>query len=100
MIDISNPTIDFKAQGAEEIYQNVRTIITTPAGSVPFDRDFGISQAFLDAPMSRAEGMVTIEYIERIKKYEPRAQVREVTFSHDPLDGRLKPRVVIGLVND
>lgn len=33
-----------------EILQNVRTILATRKGSVPLDRDFGLSWQYLDAP--------------------------------------------------
>ena len=35
----------------EEILQNVRTILATPVGSVPLDRDFGVDMRFIDRPL-------------------------------------------------
>ena len=42
MIDTSGVKIIFDAIGSDEILQNLRTLYTTPQGTVPFDRDFGI----------------------------------------------------------
>lgn len=98
-IDVQNPKIDFAAAGYDEVLRNVRTIITTVAGTVPFDRDFGIDISFLDMPLTQAQGRLTIEYIEKIRRYEPRAKVEEVTFAQDPLNGAIIPKVVTSLVD-
>jgi Phage baseplate assembly protein W len=97
MISASEVKIDFSAGGDDEILQNIRVILTTPAGTVPFDRDFGIDMSFLDAPISIAKASLTIEYIKKIRKYEPRAKVEKITFDNDAVNGCLVPRVVIGL---
>lgn len=98
-IDVQNPKIDFAAAGYDEVLRNVRTIITTVAGTVPFDRDFGIDISFLDMPLTQAQGRLTIEYIEKIRRYEPRVKVEEVAFAQDPLNGAIIPKVVTSLVD-
>ena len=98
-IDIQNAKIDFAATGPAEILRNVRMIITTLAGTVPFDREFGINTDFLDLPLSQAQGRLTIEYIEKIRRYEPRVKVEEVTFTQDPLNGVIIPKVVISFAD-
>lgn len=98
-IDVQNPKIDFAATGPDEILRNVRMIITTIAGTVPFDRDFGVDTSFLDLPLPQAQGRLTIEYIEKIRRYEPRAKIEKVTFDQDPINGAITPKVVISLVN-
>jgi phage baseplate assembly protein W len=87
--------INFAAQGVEEIYQNLKVLYTTPEGSVPFDRNFGINTDFLDEPIPIAQGRLMVEYRRKTKRYEPRASVEEVTFEHDSATGRLYPKVVI-----
>lgn len=82
----------------EEILQNLRLLFSTPAGTVPFDRSFGIDWSIVDKPLQMAKGLLTVEYIEKVKKYEPRAKVKRVTFNCDGSKGILIPRVVIGLV--
>ena len=84
------------ASRAEEIAQNVRMILTTPKGTVPLDRDFGLSFTVLDQPLPRAMALLAGEIVEQVARYEPRAEVIEVDWQ--PLqpqaaDGRLVPRV-------
>lgn len=98
MVKIEN--IDFAAEGNTEIYQNLKILYTTPAGTVPFDRDFGINIEFLDAPIPLAQGRIIVEYTEKTKTYEPRAAVKEVNFDIHPQSGNLIPKVVINLVSD
>ncbi len=94
-INLNAAEIIFDASGAEEIVQNVRTIITTARGSVPLDRNFGINIDVLDLPLEEAKGRLVVEYTEQIKRYESRARVSEVTFETDALQGKLYPKVVI-----
>lgn len=97
-IELSNVDlqINFAATGVDEVIQNVRTIITTPAGTVPFDRDLGIDWSLLDLPIREARAKLTVEYIEKIKKYEPQASVQSVSFAANE-HGQLIPKVVIGI---
>lgn len=79
-----------------EIYQNVRCILSTPKGSVPLDRNFGISAQIVDAPIARAKAILSSEIVEAIETYEPRAAVEEITFQAD-MDGKLMPKVRISI---
>lgn len=87
--------IDFSAIGSMEIYQNLKTIYTTPAGTVPFDRNFGIDISIIDEPINIARGKLIVEYTAKTRKYEPRAVVSEVNFDTDPQNGKIVPKVVI-----
>ena len=50
--------VDFSpAAEVEEIFQNVRTILTTPKGTVPLLRDFGFSFEHLDKPIHLAQSL-------------------------------------------
>lgn len=98
VIDNNALQINFSATGPEEILQNIKTILTTPAGTVPFDRDFGIDWGIVDLPIREAKAKLTVEYIEKIRKYEPRAKVKQITFDANA-EGQLIPKVVIDLVN-
>lgn len=100
MIDYQSVTIqglDFSAQGSREVFQNLKTLYTTAEESVPFDREFGINTDFLDAPITIARGRLTQQYIEKTRKYEPRAEVVEVHFDKSDAQEKLKPRVVINI---
>lgn len=89
--------INFSAQGSTEIYENLKVLYTTSEGSVPFDRSFGINTDFIDEPFPIAKGKITVEYIQKTRKYEPRAVVQEVLFEEDTSLGRFIPKVVINI---
>lgn len=82
----------------EEILQNVRTILNTRIGSVPLDREFGISWEHLDKPVQVAKTRMMVDVIDAIEKHEPRAKVREVKFEDsDAVEGVLKPVVIVSI---
>ncbi|WMI72138.1 GPW/gp25 family protein [Aminobacterium sp. MB27-C1] len=83
----------------EEILQNVKTILFTVRGSVPLDRDFGISADLVDSPTPVVKARCMAEIVEAISKYEPRAKVAAVSFSGDS-DGRLIPKVKVRIRAD
>lgn len=96
MIDLNNVQIaDIGATGNSEILRNLKIIYTTPQGTVPFDRGFGIDVSILDEPMNIAKGKLTVELINQTKKYEPRAIVKQVTFDIDIDNSKITPKVVV-----
>lgn len=96
---VSIENINLNAQGNDEIYQNLQILYTTPAGTVPFDREFGINYDLLDNPTPIAQGRLIVEYIEKTRKYEPRVSVKEVNFETNE-DGSIIPKVVIEFDNN
>ena len=83
-----------------EILQNVRTILTTRLGSVPLERDFGLSWEHIDQPINVARALMKAEIIEAVERFEPRAIVEAVTFDEgveDGLDGLTRPKVTISI---
>lgn len=96
--------VDFAPQNdVAEILQNVRTILATVVGSVPLDRDFGVSWDFVDMPIPKARIMIKQSIIEAIEKYEDRVTLQEVEFygdSLDTMDGISRPRVIVSIGND
>lgn len=83
-----------------EILQNVRTIIGTRKGTVPLDRDFGISWDYVDQPIAVAQMLMRSEIVDAVETYEPRAKVESVIFNgsqEDSLDGVLKPVVTVSI---
>lgn len=87
------------ATEAEEILQNVRTIISTPKFSVPLDREFGIDCSVLDRPMPVAQAQLASDIITAIKEYEPRASVSGITYE-TTIDGNLRPKVQVTVEDD
>lgn len=83
-----------KSAKAEEILQNVNVILTTPEGSVPYDRNFGMDVELVDMPINEAKSLYVVEAITKVRKYEPRAVVDRVDFEGDA-EGELIPKVVL-----
>lgn len=86
-----------------EILQNVRTILATIYGTVPLDRDLGITTDHIDAPLPDARIMLKQSIIEAIEQDEPRANLQEVEFYNDiedAMEGILKPRVIVSIGED
>jgi len=89
--------IDFSATGAQEVLQNVGIILATRAGTVPLDRQFGLSWNQVDDPRPIAAQQLKAEVAEAISKYEPRATVEQIEVSASGPDGRLKPTVTVSI---
>lgn len=87
----ANSTID------EEVVRNVKVILTTLEGTVPYDRSFGITPDLQDLPVNEVQGLYTVECIAKIRKYEPRAAVQSVDFIHDTDEGIIYPKVAISV---
>jgi phage baseplate assembly protein W len=92
----SLPTnISFGLTGVSEVMQNVRTILTTRRGTVPLDRDFGISFEFLDSPINTTRAKEEQEIFLQMKKYEPRAILKQIIWNADVLSGQISPTVKV-----
>jgi len=84
---------------AEEILQNVYTIITTLKFSVPLDREFGISAAVLDMPLNKSQAALKSEIVQAVRKFEPRARITSIYFD-STMDGKLFTRLKVAIVNE
>lgn len=89
--------IEIKIEGftkseAESVQKCLKTLYSVRAGEQPLDREFGLDQSFLDQPPEIAKNLLTIEILEKTKRYEPRAKVEEVTYRYGT-DGDLIPVV-------
>jgi uncharacterized protein len=72
-------------EGVADIDQSIRTILTTPKGSLPFQPDFGSDLwRYLDWPMAQARPHIVRHAVEAIAMWEPRVEVTEVSFDVDP----------------
>ena len=91
--------INMGAMGVEEILQNVRTLLCTIKGSVPLDRVLGISADPLDKPINQAQTLIRVDIIETLRKYEPRVEVRRITFDGEGINGTLIPKVTVRIKN-
>lgn len=91
------------ATEAEEILQNVRTILATRIGTVPLHRVLGVSWEHIDKPLPVAKTLMQVAVIDAVAEFEPRAEVKSVEFeddTEDAMQGLLRPRVIISIVGD
>jgi phage baseplate assembly protein W len=87
--------IIFGVTGITEVVQNCRTILTTRKGTVPLDRDFGISNDFIDSPMPKVRANAEQDIFSSFKKYEPRVVIKKIDWKADILSGKVTPHVEI-----
>jgi len=99
VLDSLPSSMVFGATGILDVMQNVRTILTTPKGTQPLDRDFGIETDFLDSPVLETRARAEQNIFMALKKYEPRAVLRQVKWNTDILSGKFWPDVLIQVVN-
>ncbi len=59
----------------------IKNLLSTPVGSVPYDRNFGIDYSILDRPVVEAKVLLMAEIINKIRKYEPEIVSIEINFS-------------------
>lgn len=94
--------IRFNDQGlVSSVLQNIAVILSTPKGSVPQYREFGLSAVFLDKPTPIAKMMMTAEIREAIERWEPRARYVSIEFT-ERIDqpGTLWPTVEVEITGD
>ena len=95
-VDNSQAGIVIGAKGIEDVLQCVRLILSTPKGSVPLDRDFGVDWSIVDRPAGEVSQTLKAYIASQIQKYEPRVKIKKVELSGEELpDGRVKVRVLI-----
>jgi phage baseplate assembly protein W len=86
--------------GVEEIAQNIRLILSTPKGSVPLDRNFGINWDLIDKPYPATIQLLKAEIVKAIENYEPMVKVKEVKLGKASADGQLNVRVLVEILNE
>lgn len=81
-----------------EILQDVKTILTTDAESVPFARDIGVKTDALHKPMTIAKIIERRDIYTAIQDQEDRVTCRRITFDGS-VDGILRPKVEVEIEN-
>lgn len=81
------------------VLQNIAVILSTPKGTVPCYREFGIDIAnILDRPENVAQPMLCAAIKEAIERFEPRATYMGTTFKEAPdTPGRMLPVVEVSI---
>lgn len=78
----------------DEMRQELNTLLSTKAGSVPAFRDYGISWECLDAPYEVAESLFFQELLRKVERYIPSIQIQSVEFGHDPKNGESQATII------
>ena len=90
--------VEFNIRGEltqqEDILRCLRSLIMTPAGTVPLDREFGIDNSILSQPIDVAGSLSAVEIVEKVARYEPRVSAQAVSLSAD-VNGQITAKVVI-----
>ncbi len=98
--DVSSLSFD-ESDTVKSVLQNIRIILSTPKGTVPLYRDFGINMEFLDLPAPAAEAYLRTEIRESVELWEPRARVTGVEFDQEKLaEGRLGATVEVEIIGE
>ena len=87
-----NAPVIVGAGGMEDIMQCLRLIVRTAVFSVPLDRGFASTGAYVDSPLPHATAARMADLTEAIESREPRVRVTSVRFVPDAgqaMDGRL-----------
>lgn len=77
-----------------EVDEQVETLLSTVAGTIPLDRSLGIDDSFIDKPTEAARSLYVAEVAEKIPQYIPTLSVDSVKFT-DVTDGRVTAKVVL-----
>lgn len=70
--------------GDESLKNQMQTLLETRAGSVPVDREFGISWECLDELPEVAESLFYQEALKKAERYVPDVRIRKASFRADP----------------
>ena len=88
--------IRISATGLDGLEQEIRMLLATRKGSVPLDRDYGLTWEYVDLPMPEAMPYMIAEIASQLERYVPRIKVRDIMFkSDDPVEGILQPTVTV-----
>lgn len=86
-----------------EVYQNVRTLVSTELMSVPLDRGLGLDGDIIDAPLPQATAIITDRILALVAAKEPRADIRSIAVSGTvvgAIDGELSVSMTVRVRND
>lgn len=84
---------DYNEPETEDILRCLNMLYSTPEGSQPLDRNFGLNWGFIDQPLPVAQQEYAFEVIKKTREYEPRVKVQEVKYEFDKAEGKMHPVV-------
>lgn len=89
---IGNPKLILNAKGDAALYQRLMVFLTTVKGTVPLDREYGISNDILDGPIPLVSAKLRAEIYIQLKN---RFDIVPESITFDFEDDILYPKVVI-----
>lgn len=84
----------------KDVLRCLSVLLGTREGEQALNRDFGLSWDMLDMPIETAKALLENEIVTKVRKYEPRAEVVQITWDDDAVSGNIKPKVVVRIVKD
>ncbi|MEG2419973.1 MAG: hypothetical protein RSB55_00380 [Oscillospiraceae bacterium] len=84
----------FATDAMAELDRSLSLLLSTRAGTMPLDREFGINMDFLDMPPETAKSLYTAEVAQKVAQFLPTVRVQEVQWSSGDA-GQIKSKVVI-----
>lgn len=88
-ISTEDRNIEWSLTGVDRIVQNVRNLLITRMGEVPFMRDLGIDPDYIDNSVSNIHNNLSNDVIELVEKYEPRATILDVRITGQDANGNI-----------
>ncbi len=82
---------------AADISRCLALLYSTPKGTMPMAREFGLDKSFLDLPASTAKSLLAAEIVKQTAAFEPRVTVTGVTWEADE-SGHISAKVAIASV--
>ena len=96
----NKPPFDFKLEYTfednklAELDRQLALLLSTQAGTMPLDREFGIRMDFVDKPPEVVKSLYTAEVAQKIPQFIPWIRVYEVVWSYGE-QGHIRQKVVI-----
>lgn len=95
MINFNDTQIFAATDISSNIINSLKMLITTPVGTVALDRDYGLDMSFCDMPLHRAKQKFSTELITKIRKYEPRVQIKKIEFIAVATNDKITPKITL-----
>ena len=84
----------FQDDRLAELDRQLALLLSTQAGTMPLDREFGLQMDFVDRPPEVVKSLYTAEAAKKVPRFIPWVRVYEVTWEYGE-QGHIKPKVVI-----
>lgn len=78
----------------DDIKLCLETLLSIRAGSQPLDRNLGINyEKTVGYPLPVAMNMLSLEIMQKVEQYEPRATIDRIEFETSAEEGQLIPHI-------